>query len=385
MTLGIYVHIPFCVQKCDYCDFVSYPLGKSSSTKAYDTDVYVESLLLEAAYYLGNLNMVGHKIETVYFGGGTPTCLTGGQLFMLLKTMRGFYELSSDAEITIEVNPGTVDENKLDKLLIAGFNRLSIGVQSFKEEDLRFLGRAHEANEINKAYYAARKAGYKNIGLDLMYGIPGQTEQAWRDNLKDALELSPEHLSLYQLAFETGTPLYERMNRGEILKPDQDLSAEMYAEAIRILTQNGYRHYEISNFARPGYESRHNMRYWQNREYLGLGVSAGGFLDNCRYVNERDLKKYLERIQEGSKPVCEEEKIDLTTAVSEHMFLGLRLLEGVEKALFYKKFGSEIEKYFGPAIAHLKEIGLVEETSSHFRLTDRGVFLANNVFIEFLP
>lgn len=378
MGLGIYVHIPFCVRKCPYCDFTSYALPAEESLCAEETERYVRLLLREAALYQGD------KIESLYLGGGTPTCLTGGQLFLLLAELQKMFSLAPDAEITVEANPGTVGAGKLEKLREGGANRLSLGVQSFNANELHILGRIHTREDVYAAYRAAREAGFTNISLDLMYGLPGQTLEDWKSNLRSAVELQPEHLSLYQLHIEEGTPFFASQQRGEVQEAEEELARRMLEETMEYLSARGYLHYEISNFARTGRQSRHNTLYWQNREYIGLGAGASGYLKGVRYSNLTDLAAYSQALQEGKRPLEQEEPIDRKLAMVEEMFLGLRLLEGVPKDKFRQKFGSALESVYGEVLSRLSADGLIENTDARVRLSKKGLFVANLVFVEFL-
>jgi oxygen-independent coproporphyrinogen-3 oxidase len=384
MSLGIYVHIPFCIRKCPYCDFVSYPLQGEDGLEQKNIEDYVLSVLEEAAIYQREFSINRQQIKTLYIGGGTPTCLSGGQLFYLLDSLQHIFEFAEEAEITVEGNPGTIEREKLEFIKKGGCNRLSLGVQSFAPEDLSTLGRIHSLQEVYTVYELAKEIGFTNISLDLMYGLPGQDIAAWRKILRQAVELMPEHLSLYQLNIEKGTPFYLRREQGLLFDVEQEMAQKMLLETIEYLTKNGYRHYEISNFSKVGRESKHNKVYWQNCEYLGLGAGASGYWRGVRYSNEHDLARYRGALRIGKKPVREEDPIDRELSMSEHMFLGLRLLTGVEKEVFYNRFGIAIESVFGTVIKRLKGEGLLFENDKQIRLTKKGLFLANFVFMEFL-
>lgn len=378
MDRGLYVHIPFCRKKCHYCDFTSY-----SGQAEDEQEAYLQALLQEARLYHSSFQDA-RRISTVYIGGGTPTCLSGGQLIMLISFLQELFGAPLKGELTIEGNPGTTDRKKLEMMIEAGCNRLSLGVQSFDPRDLRVLGRIHDPRDVYNTYQMARAAGFHNINLDLMYALPGQTLAGWQANLRAALSLEPEHLSLYQLNIERGTPFFRLWEKGLWEEPDQDLSYNMYREAIEILTARGYRHYEISNFARPGYESRHNRLYWENQEYVGLGAGAAGYLQGMRYTNLAVLSDYREQIRQGMFPRDKIELIDERTARAEMMFLGLRLLEGVDKGSFRRRFGRDIHDFYGEAIQKLTANGLLQESPTHLFLTTPGLFVANEVMMEFL-
>lgn len=384
MVLGMYVHIPFCIRKCFYCDFASYALQSEQGAAVKETENYLHFLLQEAALYRNDYLRDGQKLKTLYIGGGTPTCLAGGQLFALLDTLQNIYEFEKDAEITVEANPGTIDAHKLQLLKKAGCNRLSIGVQSYDAKELESLGRIHAPQEIYTAFSLARESGFNNINLDLMYGLPGQTLESWQRNLRSAVAMKPEHLSLYQLNIEPGTRFAEMAEQGQLAVPEQETAREMFEEAIAYLRQNGYGHYEISNFAQVGRESKHNLIYWHNLGYIGLGAGASGYLHGVRYSNEKSHILYGQALLNEKKPVCDEEPIDQKLAMSEQMFLGLRMLTGVDKRSFRKRFAVDIETVFGSAVERLKKKGLLLETDTHVLLSSEGLFLANDVFIEFI-
>ena len=381
---GVYVHIPFCLSRCNYCDFVSFALPQREELTERQTAEYLSALMDEAALYRPCPELAGVRFNSLYIGGGTPTCLTGGQLYILLETLQSVFAFTVGAEVTVEGNPGTLDPAKLHDLKRGGCNRLSLGVQSFTDQDLRMLGRIHSAQDVDQAYNDAREAGFDNISIDLMYGLPGQDLAGWRGNLERAVKLGPEHISLYQLNIEKGTPFHELLNKGLLAEFDEDIALAMYEEAIRFLKRHGYLHYEISNFAKPGRESRHNKLYWERCEYLGLGAGASGFLGGVRYTNLSEPEDYRRAVRSGAKPVREEERIDAALAMSETMFLGLRLLQGVDKASFYRNFNITLQERYGEVIAGLKNRGLLEESKTHIFLSTKGLHLANLVFMEFM-
>jgi oxygen-independent coproporphyrinogen-3 oxidase len=390
---GIYVHIPFCASKCHYCDFVSSAIGENPSADwSNKVESYLAALLQEAALYQGLLSadkacdQAGDKpfLESLYIGGGTPTILSARQLFLLLDSLQQTFQLAKYAEVTVEGNPGTIDENKLEALIIQGCNRLSLGVQSFKDNELRLLGRIHTRREAEDAYRLARRAGFANINLDLMYGLPYQKLCDWRKNLQMAVGMEPEHISLYQLNIEKGTPFFSWQGRGLLPEFAEEEALAMYEEAINYLTGAGYHHYEIGNFAKPAYESRHNQSYWKNREYVGLGIGASGYLKGVRYSNYNALTEYEAALAKGERPIAFTENIDPTHAMSEMMFLGLRMLDGVDKEEFFLRFGRTIIEQYGEAIDRLRRQGLLEETAQKIKLTRKGLYLANIVMLEFV-
>ncbi len=382
---ALYVHIPFCAAKCHYCDFVSYVSGENSDTQESEAvNLYLAALLKEAGFHQAKVSPTGAVIKSLYLGGGTPTRLTARQLFMLLEYLQQVFALSGQAEITVEGNPGTINKEKLEALQIQGCNRLSLGVQSFEDRELQALGRIHTVQDVYNTYNLAQEAGFANINLDLMYGLPGQELSGWRKNLRTAVSLNPEHISLYQLNIEKGTPFFSLQNKGLLAEFEQDEAFYMYEEAINYLTDSGYCHYEISNFAKPAYESRHNQVYWRNQEYIGIGAGASGYLAGRRYTNLAVLADYEAMLTQGARPLAQEETIDTELAMTETMFLGLRLLEGVDKNEFFLHFGIQINEHYGKAIDKLTEQGLIEETQNRVRLTRQGLYIANQVMMEFL-
>ncbi|MGI6588795.1 MAG: radical SAM family heme chaperone HemW [Peptococcia bacterium] len=376
-TVGIYVHVPFCQKKCYYCDFVSF-----AERTEQEKDTYLLALAREAQIY--QKLFVGLTGKSLYLGGGTPTCLTEKQLFQLFTILHKFFKLPSGIEITVEANPGTLSQEKLRVLREAGCNRLSLGVQSFSTHDLHVLGRIYSPRDVYNTYKLAQQAGFENISLDLMYGLPGQSLQGWRENLKKMAELVPEHLSLYQLNIEKGTSFASLVQKGLLEEFSQDEAFLMYNEAIDFLQVQGYRHYEISNFALPGKEAVHNSLYWLNEEYIGLGAGAAGYLQGIRYINTADLGTYQVLLRQGQLPIAVKEPINKELAMAETMFLGLRFLEGVNKAKFLEKHSVTIENRYGEVLEKLKRQGLLQETLTHVALTKKGLYIANIVFQEFL-
>jgi oxygen-independent coproporphyrinogen-3 oxidase len=373
--LGLYVHIPFCQSRCLYCDFNTYA-GLEGLFEGY-----VRALIQEMA-------LVGPvRVRTIYIGGGTPTVLPLSHLAQILDAVHSTFVLEKDAEITIEANPGTVDAGTLAHLRERGVNRLSLGVQSFLDDELRLLGRIHTADQAAAAVEAARRAGFENVGLDLIYGLPGQATTAWQFSLDRALALQPQHLSLYALSVEVGTPLAAAIARGHLPAPDPDLAAEMYEMATEINAAAGYRHYEISNWARTeGHCCRHNLIYWRNEPYLGLGAGAHSWRGGRRWANVTAPDEYAARLQHGGTAMDREEQISPELEMGEMMMMGLRLVEeGVPWERFRRHFDLEARQRFEPQIAELVELGLLEADAERARLSPRGRLLGNRVFGLFLP
>jgi oxygen-independent coproporphyrinogen-3 oxidase len=398
VSLGIYVHIPFCKVRCSYCDFNTFA-GLEALMPAY-----VQALSREILQVSRAAEQAGPgrpEVTTIFFGGGTPSLLPVGQLARILDELRRAFILMGDCEISLEANPGTVDAGQLAALRSLGVNRLSFGVQSAQEAELRLLDRLHTFAQAVEAVAWARQAGFDNLNLDLIYGIMGQTLAGWQDTLRRALDLNPEHLSLYALTVEDGTPMQSRVLAGTLPNPDPDLAADMYEWARDELRLAGYRHYEISNWARAGeqdaglaphYACLHNLGTWRLQPYLGLGAGAHGSVPGWRYANVRHPLDYMRRIRSDSTgrfpfspAVAETWPIDAETEQREMLMLGLRLVEeGVESSAFKERFGVDLESSFGGVLADLEAQGLVEQGAGRLRLTSRGHLLGNRVFVHFV-
>lgn len=349
--LELYFHIPFCVRKCLYCDFLSAPAD--GRTKAR----YMDSLNRETEERAGDYR--NHRVVSVFVGGGTPSTVSPEQLCRLLETVRTRFDLEEDAEITVEVNPGTVDERMLRRYRQAGVNRLSIGLQSADDRELAVLGRIHTYGQFLETYHTARKCGFSNINVDLMSALPGQTLSDYLGTLEKVLGLDPvpEHISAYSLIVEEGTPFYEMDRKGALVLPDEECDRLMYEKTGELLEKAGYRRYEISNYARPGCECRHNCGYWRRREYLGLGIGAASLIGNCRFRNGDSLEAYLD----NPLGVREEmEELSLEEQMEEFMFLGLRMTEGVPVSEFEALFGKRPEQVYGAVIEKNIRDGLLE-------------------------
>lgn len=378
--LELYLHIPFCVKKCNYCDFLSAPAGEE--TRA----AYVDALLEEIR---GFDEPEDYEVVTVFFGGGTPSILPGQAIFQIMEALREKFSFRKGAEITLEANPGTVDKEKLSFYKKAGINRLSFGLQSADAEELKKLGRIHTWEKFLESFQLAREAGFSNINVDLMSALPGQTKESWEKTLRQVLALQPEHISAYSLIIEEGTPFYqlyekdvERRDAGEEpeLIPSEEEERAMYEATGRILKEQGYLHYEISNYAKPGRECCHNLGYWQRRDYLGFGLGASTLLNPVRYKNTEDLEAYL------GGDFSKKEFFVLTkdNQIEETMFLGLRVLEGVSKEQFREQFSCELRVVYRKELEKLEKEGLLEEEGDFVRLTSRGIDLSNPVLAEFL-
>ncbi len=397
--LALYVHIPFCKSRCAYCDFNTYA-GLSALLAPY-----VRALVREIRMWGERLADGGPPIpiRTLYIGGGTPSLLPPSLLAQVLEACREAFHLLPDAEVSLEANPETVDQESLTALRTLGVNRLSLGLQSTHADELRLLGRRHTFEDAVRAVQAARQAGFDNLNLDLIYGLPGQRVNRWRRSLERVLALEPEHLSAYSLTVEEGTPLYDRVAAGRLPPPDPDRAAEMYELAEGMLAGAGYVHYEISNWARLSQPSsggpappsvrepspfvcRHNLVYWRNEPYLGVGAGAHSFLEGRRWHNVLAPAHYIARLEGGALPIAQVEELSPEMAMAETMILGLRLLvEGVSCEGFRRCFGRHPLEQYGEAIEEMVGVGLLTVDGDRIRLTDRGRLLGNEVFVRFLP
>jgi len=388
MRPGVYLHIPFCKSRCSYCDFATDVWRDSGAVERY-----VDALCREIEGgnpsgregvgavpqddTLPTGRVSASHIDTIYFGGGTPSLLEPEQIERILNAVTSVFSVAESAEITMEMNPATVTPEKLDAFRKLGINRASFGVQTFNERDLKLLARGHDADDARQTYRMLREAGFANISFDLIAGLPGQTIEDWSRNLDEAIAMEPEHLSLYLLEIHEGTPLAEQVRSGRRTPIDDELAAEMYEMMLDRLAAAGYEQYEISNFAKPGFESRHNTKYWRLDPVYGFGVSAHSFDGRERYANERDTAKYVSSIEEeGSAEVFRE----IVNIGSETAFLGLRLNEGVDIEAYERRFGAELSL----KSSELIERGLVESADGRLRLTRKGMLFSNEVFAEFV-
>lgn len=377
MTIGLYIHIPFCIRKCLYCDFPSVA-GAAESYEAYTA-----ALCREIAGRGGVLSSCG--VDTVYIGGGTPTALPAALLAKVGDSLKSRAAVLPGAEFTVEANPGTLDAEKLAVLLDMGANRLSIGVQSFDDAVLTAIGRAHTAAQAENAVAAARAAGFGNVSVDLMYGLPGQSADSFRAGLEAAVCLPVEHISAYGLKVEEGTPFAALRAASRLDLPDEDEEEAMYELAVGLLPARGFHRYEISNFARPGAECRHNLRYWRCEPYIGAGAAAHSFVGGERLANIAAVGEYIRLMAEGGDAVSSRECSAPEAAMAEYVFLGLRTAAGVSFAAFEARFGISFAARYGRVVADLARRGLVEATAGRLRLTARGMKFGNPVFAAFLP
>ena len=371
--LELYIHIPFCVKKCDYCDFLSFPADSNTQIR------YVHALLQEIRYY-GNL-LGDYHVPTIYIGGGTPSWLEENLIYTVLQQVASSFHVESDAEISIECNPGTVTAKKLNVYQSAGINRLSIGLQSTNNEELKALGRIHTYDQFLKTYELARNAGFENINIDLMSAIPDQTYEGWIHNLRTVAGLDPEHISAYSLIIEEGTPFASRT----LNLPDEDAEYNMYEATAQILREYGFEQYEISNYAKKGRECRHNVGYWIRQDYLGFGLGASSLYGKERFANTQDMKKYLENSRTPEKIREKEPPLTREDEMAEFMFLGLRMTRGISKAEFERQFGSEIDAIYGDVLRKYKSMGLLLEENGRIFLSREGIHVSNSVMADFLP
>ncbi len=373
--IALYIHVPFCRHKCPYCSFVSYDHRKA------DIPLYLSALKKELTRRAS-----GECIRSVYFGGGTPSLLSVKYLGEIISAISKLFAVDQAAEITLEANPGTVNRENLNAIGELGINRLSLGVQSLHDRELAVLGRIHTTSEAREAVRQARDAGFDNLSIDLIYGLPGQTVADWQQTLDEAMTMRPEHLSLYALTLEEDTPMWAAIKEGFLAGLDPDVSADQYEVAEDLLAAYGYGHYEISNWAMAGRECRHNLTYWRNLPYLGVGVAAHSYLDGHRLANTTSLDKYLAYFSEETtaKPGMDEE-INPELELAETAILGLRLCEGIDPADFRRRFDINIQAHYQPQIEEMVEAGLLERDGGRIRLTRRGRLLSNEVFWRFLP
>lgn len=369
-SLEIYVHIPFCERKCDYCDFVSFKANEDDKRRYFQR--LNEQIKMKAEFTRG------YRVDSVFFGGGTPSTANASDIGSVLKTIRTNFFVSSDAEITIEVNPNSVTKEKLLFYKEIGINRISIGLQSANNDELRNLSRIHTYEEFLESYKLIRMTGFNNVNIDIMSALPGQSFESYMDTLQKVVFLKPEHISAYSLIIEENTPFFKKYASGDGLV-DEETERRMYHETKRFLWENGYERYEISNYCKPGFECRHNVGYWTRTPYLGFGIAAASLYEEKRYQMHKDFKRFL------NGDFCEEiEKLSRDDVMEEFMFLGLRLTCGVSKKDFLNAFFTDIHEEYDEAIKKLTSLGLMEEDEEHIFLTDMGMDVANTCMVEFM-
>ncbi|MCY7768430.1 radical SAM family heme chaperone HemW [Bacillus haynesii] len=372
-----YIHIPFCEHICHYCDFNKFFI------QSQPVDEYLRSLEKEMA---NSKEAAGHpELKTIFIGGGTPTSLSAAQLERLLDSIHRILKPSESlAEFAVEANPDDLSAEKLDVLKAAGVDRLSFGVQTFEDELLKKIGRVHEQKDVLVSFERARKAGFDNISLDLMFGLPGQTIGHLASSLDTALALGAEHYSVYSLIVEPKTVFYNLMKKGRLHLPPQDQEAEMYELVMRKMEEAGIGQYEISNYAKKGYESKHNLTYWNNEEYFGFGAGAHGYINGKRTVNAGPVKHYIDLIEQSGFPYKEKHRVTKNEQIEEEMFLGLRKTAGIDKECFFEKYGRSVDDLFPKVLHSLEETGLIVNTNKNVFLTHNGKLLGNEVFQAFL-
>ncbi|MDR6551280.1 radical SAM family heme chaperone HemW [Paenibacillus qinlingensis] len=373
---AVYIHIPFCTNKCHYCDFNSYVL------KGQPVMEYLDAL--EREMELTVRNNPPQKVETIFVGGGTPTVLLPDQMERFLKIVRTYFPAdSAEVEFSMEANPGTTDEDKLAVMKAGGVNRISFGVQSFNNDILAAIGRIHNTDDVHRSIANAKKLGFDNLSIDLMFGLPKQTVEIMQATLDEALSLDLQHYSIYSLKVEENTLFHTLFNKNQLPLPSEDEEVDMYELIMRRLESAGYKQYEISNFAKPGRESRHNTMYWRNRSYYGLGAGAHGYMNGKRHVNVKGIQPYIDATKLGL-PIMEQFDVTPQEAMEDFMMVGLRLLEGVRSTDFMNQFGETIEAHFGTTLQSWINKKLIEQTPEGYRLSKHGILLGNEVFASFL-
>lgn len=380
--LELYLHIPFCVKKCAYCDFLSAPADEEKKQE------YVDTLVKEIEGYKHTYQ--NYYVTTIFVGGGTPSILTPVQMEGIFSALRKCFEIDREAEITIEVNPGTVTEKKADVWRNVGINRISIGLQSANDEELQMLGRIHTYRQFLDTYSLLREKGFTNMNVDLISAIPGQTVESWRKTLCAVAELQPEHISAYSLIIEEGTPFYEwygesaKNQKVRLELPDEEIERLIYEDTEKLLQKYGYQRYEISNYAKKGYECKHNEGYWKRTEYLGIGLGASSLIGKQRFRNLSQYEEYTDAVWNQKELHEDYEKLEQADEIEEFMFLGLRMTEGISRKEFKECFGNELEKVYGQQLRNLKKDGLLVYENERVRLTKRGIDISNYVFEQFL-
>ena len=374
--LGLYIHIPFCVTKCKYCDFNSFKIDLNEKIK------YLNYLGEEMKLYKEEIK--NREIDSVFVGGGTPSILNENEINILFEKIKENFNIKSNAEITMECNPGTLTLNKLKVMKKSGVNRLSIGLQAVQNHHLKYIGRIHTFEEFEKNYHDAKQMGFDNINIDLMYALPNQSREDWMESLEKVVKLNPTHISAYSLILEENTELFKMYERDEFNLLDENTDIEMYEYTINYLKSHGYNQYEISNYAKDNFECKHNVLYWKCEEYVGIGASASGYLNGIRYNNICELDNYEKMILEGEKPIEWEEKLSIKDEIEESIFLGLRMNEGIQISDFKEKYNFDFEKEYKNEIEKLSKMELIEIDNNLMKLTQKGREISNSVFVEFI-
>lgn len=374
--LGLYIHIPFCVTKCKYCDFNSFKIDLNEKIK------YLNYLGEEMKLYKEEIK--NREIDSVFVGGGTPSILNENEINILFEKIKENFNIKSNAEITMECNPGTLTLNKLKVMKKSGVNRLSIGLQAVQNHHLKYIGRIHTFEEFEKNYHDAKQMGFDNINIDLMYALPNQSREDWMESLEKVVKLNPTHISAYSLILEENTELFKMYERDEFNLLDENTDIEMYEYTINYLKSHGYNQYEISNYAKDNFECKHNVLYWKCEEYVGIGASASGYFNGIRYNNICELDNYEKMILEGEKPIEWEEKLSIKDEIEESIFLGLRMNEGIQISNFKEKYNFDFEKEYKNEIEKLSKMELIEIDNNRMKLTQKGREISNSIFVEFI-
>ncbi len=375
--IEIYIHIPFCLQKCRYCDFLSYAASDETKEK------YLKALVEEMTYYAKDY--AEYEVDTIFIGGGTPSCIDAKWIEKIMECIRMNYKCNSDWEVSMEANPGTVTKEKLECYKRAGINRISFGLQSAHNEELQMLGRIHTYEEFEESFRLARETGFANINVDLMSALPGQNLRSYKETLSKVIELEPEHISAYSLIVEEGTDFYNNMEWLESVLPSEDEEREMYTYTGEFLASKGYLRYEISNYAKPGMECRHNVGYWRRKDYVGFGLGAASCVNNVRFCNTSDMSEYVSEKTDGDwMTICKNvQSLSKEEQMEETMFLGLRMTEGVDVFEFEKAFGDSVQNVYENVLEKCKEEGLLS-VGEYVSLTSRGIDVSNYVMAQFL-
>ena len=377
--LGVYVHVPFCIRKCKYCDFLSAPASDEVMEQ------YVQGILVQMESFAktDGFQKNDYEVLTVFFGGGTPSILSVHQIELILTQIRRSFFCRKDMEVTLEANPGTLTREKLRGFYQTGVNRLSLGLQSTDNQMLKVLGRIHTYETFLENYQMAGEAGFQNINIDLMSGLPGQTLKQWEESLKKVCRLDPRHISAYSLIIEPGTVFYEMYDKHREALPDEETERKMYERTKEILDGYGYRRYEISNYSKPGFACRHNEGYWKREDYVGFGTGAASLLMDTRYSQRQELSYFLED-PDWTENIAQQEKLSDIARMEETMFLGLRRMEGVSREYFLEQFGKNMEEVYGDVIKKYRKLGLLKEENGKIALTEEGISVSNIIFSDFL-
>lgn len=375
--LGLYIHVPFCAQKCNYCDFNSYKIEEKNQKKEYLISIKKEMELYKEDFK-------NKEFTSIFLGGGTPSILNSEELTILVNSIYENFNINKDAEITMECNPGTLNKEKLETIKSLGINRLSMGLQVTQNHHLKYIGRIHTYEQFEKNYKDAIDIGINNINVDLMYSLPNQSFDEWKETLDKIIKLNPPHISAYSLILEEGTKFYDMYMNKEFELNDEETDINIYKYTIDTLSKNGYHQYEISNYAKEGYECKHNIVYWKCEKYLGLGPGASGYIENYRYSNICDVEEYNKCLHNNKKPIEDKNILSKKDEMEEFIFMGLRMNEGINLDRFYEKFGVNFKQKHNNILDKLKNLNLIIEQNNNIMLTQKGKEISNTVFIEFI-